>query len=632
MKRNTVKMFVLALALTGGVSGWAQTAEQRKQITKDYDKAELDRYAKMYAEMAKQDKEYALALAPVKGWPLTFTTEDGATAELMGVHANGKPHYYVTNNVQAAFTSRISSLNSGGDLGLNLNGEDMLIGMWDQQSPRIAHNTFGGRVSILDNALQITNHPTHVFGTMLGTGVGSVNTGAKGMAPLAQGSAYNWDFDVVEMSNEASGGLLVSNHSYGSFAANLDEWEFGAYTGKAVQYDQVAFAAKNYLIVQAAGNDRGSQFNSSKGGYDLINGSKTAKNAVTVAAVFGLNSEYSGPSSVVMSPFSSYGPTDDNRVKPDISAKGVSVYSSIVNGTSNSTYGNLDGTSMASPVVAGGSILLQQHYFNVNGDFMRSATLRGLICHTADEAGDWDGPDGRFGWGLFNARKAAQAISGNGATSLIEQRSLSQNQTYTKVVNAQAGQKLQVSICWTDPAGPSGNGQVDSPSPVLVNDLDVRVTKSGTTYLPYKLGATYTAAAVKADNNVDNVERIDVAGATGQYTITVSHKGGISQGPQQYTLIVTGITGTPGGIEDNAKNLFTVWPNPASSVLNISMETGLDNNAAYVIYDVQGRQVMAGPVSETSAVVDIAGLSNGIYMVKVANGAKEQVSKIVVNK
>ncbi|RZJ76348.1 MAG: T9SS type A sorting domain-containing protein [Flavobacterium sp.] len=631
MKRNTVKMFVLAFALAGGASAIAQNAEQRKKITKDYDHDEIKRVSAVFSEMAKADREHALALAPVKGWPLKFTTEDGASAELIGVHPNGNPHYYVTNNVQAAFTSRINSLNTDGDLGLSLNGEDMIIGVWDQESPRIAHVTFNGRATIMDAALDITNHPTHVMGTMMGTGVGSVNLQAKGMAPFALGLTYNWFNDVSEMNDAAGEGVLVSNHSYGSFAGNLNEYEFGAYIGKAVQYDQVAFLNKNYLIVQAAGNDRGAGFNTSKGGYDLINGSKTAKNAVTVAAVFGMNSVYSEPSDVVMSSFSSYGPTDDNRVKPDISAKGVNVYSSVTSGTSNNAYGESSGTSMASPVVAGGALLLQQHYFNVNGQFMRSATLRGLICHTADEAGDWDGPDARFGWGLFNARKGAQAISGNGNTSLIEERALSQNQTYTKVVTAQAGQLLQVSICWTDPAGPQSGNTVDSPTPVLVNDLDIRVTKNGTTYLPYKLGSTYTSPAVKADNNVDNIERIDIIGATGDYTITVTHKGGISQGPQQYSLIATGISGNPASVENIAGSMFTVWPNPASSVFNITMETGLESNAAYTIYDVQGRQVMAGGITETSATIDVAGLSNGIYMVKVANGAKEQVSKIVVN-
>ena len=82
----------------------------------------------------------------------------------------------------------------------------------------------------------------------------------------------------------------------------------------------------------------------------------TAKNNMTVAATFEVLN-YTGPGSVGMSGFSSWGPTDDGRVKPDISGKGVNMYSSV--GGSNSVYANYSGTSMSSPNVAGSLMLLQ---------------------------------------------------------------------------------------------------------------------------------------------------------------------------------------------------------------------------------------------------------------------------------
>ena len=69
--------------------------------------------------------------------------------------------------------------------------------------------------------------------------------------------------------------------------------------------------------------------------------------------------------------------------------------------TGDNQYTSLSGTSMASPNVMGTLLLLQQHYSNLYQKFIRSSTLKGLACHTADDAGN-AGPDAKFGWGLLN--------------------------------------------------------------------------------------------------------------------------------------------------------------------------------------------------------------------------------------
>ena len=162
-------------------------------------------------------------------------------------------------------------------------------------------------------------------------------------------------------------------------------------------------------------------------------------------------------------------------------------------------------------------------------------------------------------------------------------------------------------------------------------DNDLKVKQGDVTYYPWKLGASHDAPAEKAENNVDNVERVDINGAAGQYEIIVSHKNNITSGPQEYSLIVTGATAVL-GINDNKLNLFSVWPNPANTELNIDLIEGTYASASAEFYDVQGRVVLSSNLTQNQNAVNISNLSAGIYMVKVLQDGKQQVKKVVINK
>ena len=590
MKKKYFKHLLFVTLAVFGVS--TLSAQKQKDVNKIKSRYNLEKLQKMEQSFKKKsstNKQQALQIAKQKGWKTKFTSPKGKLLELQKV-VNGKPIYYTTFNVAAAKSTRTDHLNSGGSLGLNLMGQNMTAHVWDGGLARTSHQEYDGaggnnRFSIGDGTTALHYHSAHVTGTIMASGV---DANAKGMAPHAKAVGYDWNSDKAEATSAAASGMLVSNHSYGFATRNqlgqvqLPQHYFGGYIDETRDWDEILFNAPNYLMVVAAGNDGNDNTanNNPTGGsgFDKLTGHSTAKNNLVVANANDANIDANGNLvSVSINSSSSEGPTDDFRIKPDITGNGTGVYSTYE--SSNTAYNSITGTSMASPNVAGSVLLLQQHANNIRGSFAKAATIKGVVLHTADDAGA-SGPDAVFGWGLMNTKRAAEAISQNGNESKVEELTLTSGQTYTITVDSDGVNPLLASISWTDRAGTS-NTTVNSTTPVLVNDLDIRVSKGGTTHMPYKLtGATTNA---KQDNNVDPYERVDVVGASGTYTITVTHKGSLTGGSQNYSLIVTGLTGTP--VVCNA----TVPANVGASNVSATGATIAWNAVPAATYDVRYR-------------------------------------------
>ena len=535
---------------------FSQTKEQVKEIKKANNTQQLKNIEESTKLRLTKAKAKALAMAQIKGWPITYV-ENGSFHELMKVSEDNEPIYYKTLNQNAAISTRVNHLNTGGSLGLELDGQGMVAYIWDSNPALETHQEFDGnggenRLSVVDD-IQTNyerDHGTHVTGTIIASGV---NPDAKGMAPYATALGYNWTNDTPEAAEAAENGMLLSNHSYG-YQTPPDEW-YGAYLTDARDYDEIMYNAPYYLQVVAAGNDGASgtvNENPLDGNalYDKLSGMATSKNNITVAngrdAVIDLEGNLV---SMNRNTGSSEGPTDDLRIKPDITGNGTGVFSPI--GGLDISYGTFSGTSMASPNVMGSLLLLQEHHQNLNGSFMKAATLKGLALHTADDitpdisnenTQSLIGPDATTGWGLMNTKVAAETISNNGFSTILLEETLLEGNTFTLTVNSDGLSPLLASISWTDVAGEIASGTANDTIPSLVNDLDIRITQvieaETSTFLPWKLTSVETNE--QGDNIVDPYERIDIDNASGAYTITVSHKGDLVNDLQNFSLIVTG--------------------------------------------------------------------------------------------
>jgi PKD repeat protein len=543
MKKHKIYFFLILFLISG--FSFSQTAEQKAFITKDYDKGKLKSLADYFYKKETAAKKEALEMAKRNNWPVKYE-KDGRYYELMEVSEN-VPIYYVTTNVNAAKSTRANTLHDGGLLNLNIEGQNMTAYIWDGGIARETHVEYDGlggnnRYSVGDETENMHAHSGHVAGTIIASGV---SANAKGMAPQANAIGYDWNHDLNEATTAAADGALLSNHSYGWRASQIDDWWFGAYLAVTRDWDEVMYNAPYYLMVVAAGNDgndndsNGSPLDNNSS-FDKLSGHCVCKNNLVVANGQDANIDANGNLiNVARNSSSSEGPTDDYRIKPDIMGNGTSLHSTLVWG--DAAYGNMTGTSMASPNVCGTLLLLQQYYHSLNNEYMRAATLKGLALHTADDIAD-PGPDPERGWGLMNAKEAAETIRLRGSESIIDELTLNENDTYTIDVESDGNHPLIVSISWTDPAGPE-QFDLNDHDARLVNDLDLKVTQNQNTYLPYKLTAVNQTGT--GDNDVDPFEKIVVNNAAGTYTITVNHEGDLTNDEQNYSLIITGISLKP---------------------------------------------------------------------------------------
>ncbi len=465
-----------------------------------------------------------------------------------------------------------------------------------------------------------SGHGTHVAGSVLSDG--DANGIGKGAAPAARlvfQSVENYATvtsmcrmlygyvngyylvglpsniqDIFTQSYNA--GARIHTNSWGSDAA-------GDYTADSANADTSMWNRPDLLITFSAGNAGVDANSDGLIDNDSMGSPATAKNVLTVgasenaradnfpcdtslaytncAAQSGLNSiftwgaawpsdypanpikdDVSAGNANQMAAFSSRGPTDDNRIKPDVVAPGswiLSAYSDLYqqgydasanpqNGAwqydgygypYSQGYKYMSGTSMSTPMTAGAAAVVRDYYQKAYGFAASAALVKATLINTAvdmlDENNDgvndndFPIPNSHEGWGLINLDAAT-----NGSVQYVETGAgLATNGSVSYSVTATGG-PLKITVVWTDYPSTA------SASINLVNDLDLTVTApGGTLYNGNVFAGGWSNAGGSADrrNNVENVYLQNPAAGT--YTIQVRGYN-VPNGPQPFALVVTG--------------------------------------------------------------------------------------------
>lgn len=365
------------------------------------------------------------------------------------------------------------------------------------------------------------------FGGDHGDHCAGIIAAAGNLDPKARGNAFGATLYIYGAAPQYPGFTQIPSHYFtNQIRVTSTSYSNGCnagYTSLARMLDVQLNLYPALVHVFSAGNDGTSNCNygAGPGWGNITGGHKVAKNVITVA---NLN-ETDGLSSS-----SSRGPAHDGRIKPDISAKGTDVYSTLP----DNDYGLKTGTSMSCPGVAGVMAQLFDAYRQINGGSDPSGgLLKGIVLNTAEDLGN-PGPDFRFGWGRINALRAVQVLEEN----RYDSATIETGQTFVHNFEVPENTaQLRVMVYWTDyQASVNSNW-------ALVNNLDITVTDpDNNVWLPWVLNHfphpdSLNKTAIRGTDDRNNMEQVTLdMPAAGAYSLSVEGTS-IPQGPQKYYIV-----------------------------------------------------------------------------------------------
>jgi len=481
-------------------------------------------------------------------------------------------------------------------------------------------------------------HGTHTNCTMAGNDTTLGTSTYDGMAKQAR--IYFCDI------GNASGGLVVQPNLTPMYDTiylgrglgynilqHSGSWGWGnssgTYLTQDASTDAYIYAHPNFLNLYAAGNE----YNAT-----TIRNPGIAKNVITVGAT------QNGTSSNAIASFSSRGPTQDNRYKPNVMAPGDVLYSA-QGGTTNS-YWSMSGTSMATPAT-NGSVGLIRHYllagFYPSGSanpadsikYQSAALLRAMAIVSCDpNIGSYVIPDYNIGWGRIDVDSVLY-LSGDTRKLIIKDDTIGVG-TGQSVIDSfgviSSTMPLRVTVAWTDTAAAA------NANPTLINDLNVTLTAPGGTYYRgniYSGGQSQANPSTWDNRNVEECFRVN-SPATGTWRLTIAGQT-VPNAPMGFAYAITGGIGFV-GIEENTSQTAVkenfVGNTITNKLLNMKIILGTQKLVKVQVYDLSGRLVkqilnQRLPAGETN-INQKLNLPNGVYFVEMKTDDTNRFNKLVV--
>lgn len=417
-------------------------------------------------------------------------------------------------------------------------------------------------------------HGTHVAGSVASRGVlsqGLIKGGAYNAQLYAQGM-WSIIFNNIMVPQDL-GGMFKSAYNKGA-RIHTNSWgavqNLGAYDNFAASVDQVMWENPDLLVVFAAGNS--GEDKNRDGVIDLgsVSSPGTAKNTLTVGAsenymleggrqkacgemnggdqkwgVEPIKSDKLSNDPNGIACFSSRGPTNDQRIKPDVVAPGTNIVSlqsrdpkaTKLWGIYNQHYSWAGGTSMATPLTAGAAAVVREYLINNGHSNPSAAIVKATLMHTAYDLfpGQFGkgasqeiqkkGPNNQQGYGRVDMDAAtrlghAKIIDNTTGVGVGERADVTVNATELRVAY---GHALKATLVYTDAPAAASAGRT------LVNNLDLEIT-------------TPDGRVISVNDSVNNSETIEITDLVeGQYKVSVVGRS-VPQGKngkQPYALLVS---------------------------------------------------------------------------------------------
>jgi hypothetical protein len=472
-------------------------------------------------------------------------------------------------NYEGSSAHSVSSLNAWA--GKNLNGKGVTIGVGDNADIS-THIDFSGRL-INRNPNTPSYHGTHVTGTAAGGGL--INPRHKGMAPKSTIVSQSFsDVIVYAPSYVADYNMIATNNSYHSAPAGCQgEREYNSLSRYGDEQMR-SYSALQHVF--ASGNDGNSTCSPYPTSFGTIkSGWQCGKNILTVGALNVANNSIAS--------YSGRGPTADGRIKPEITADGFAVYSTVPFNNYDINYG----TSMAAPGVTGALALLYERYRQTHtGNDPASALIKAITCNTAEDLGN-AGPDYTYGFGMLNARRAVEAIDSNRYFSGTIANGANATHSFTVPANTR---RIKVMLYWNDAAAAS------NATTTLVNDIDmVLIEPSLALHRPLILNTTPASVnnvAAEAPDHLNNIEQAVIENpAPGVYSAALNGYN-IPSGNQDYVvtyeILKNGVTVEyPNGGETFVPGETETirWSAYGSEANTFTIEYSINNGGSWLVID-----------------------------------------------